>query len=209
MTSDLVPIAIEPVLRALNVAGLSVFAVSGALAAARQRLDIIAACFFAVITAAGGGTMRDVLIGAPVFWMREPTTLVICLTVAVAVWLVPMRWWPTRALDWFDAAGLSAYAVYGAGKALSFGIAPLPAAAMGVVTACMGGVVRDVVAGVPSIMLRNELYVTAALLAAALFVGLTSAGVPAPVASLAAAAMGFALRGAAIRWGLALPRHPG
>jgi uncharacterized membrane protein YeiH len=200
---------IEPVLRALNIAGLSVFAVSGALAAARQRLDLIAACFFAIVAATGGGTMRDVLIGAPVFWMRDSTTLVICLTVAVAVWLVPLRWWPTRALDWFDAAGLAAYAVYGAGKALSFGISPLPAAAMGIVTACMGGVIRDVVAGVPSIMLRNELYVTAALLAAVLFVGLTALGLSTPSASVASATAGFALRGAAIRWGLALPRHPG
>jgi uncharacterized membrane protein YeiH len=209
MPTDLTLPAIGPVLLALNIAGLSVFAVSGALTAARQRLDVIAACFFAIVAAAGGGTMRDLLIGAPVFWMREPTTLAICLLVAVAVWLVPLRWWPTRALDWFDAAGLAAYAVYGAGKALGYGIAPLPAAAMGIVTACMGGVIRDVVAGVPSIMLRNELYVTAALLAAALFVGLTLAGVTAPVASLAGAVAGFALRGAAIRWGLALPRHPG
>lgn len=200
---------IEPVLRWLNIAGLSVFAVSGALAAARQRLDIVAACFFAVIAATGGGTMRDILIGAPVFWMRDSAPLIICLVVAVAVWLVPLRWWPIRALDWFDAAGLSAFSVYGASKALNFGISPLPAAAMGIVTACMGGVIRDVVAGVPSIMLRNELYVTAAVVAAALFVGLVAVGVPAPWASLAGAAAGFVLRGAAIRWGLALPRHDG
>lgn len=201
--------AIEPVLFWLNLAGLAVFAVSGALSAARARLDIIAACFFAIVTATGGGTMRDVLIGAPVFWMRDPTPLVICLSVAIAVWLVPLRWWPVRALDWFDAAGLAAYAVYGAGKALSYGIAPLSAATMGIVTACMGGVIRDVVAGVPSIMLRAELYVTAAMLAAFLFVGLGVIGVAAPWPSLIATAAGFALRGAAIRWGLALPRHPG
>lgn len=110
-------LVIEPILRGLNIAGLSVFAVSGALAAARNRLDIIAAGFFAIVTAVGGGTLRDVLIGAPVFWMRDPTPLVICLAVAAAVWLVPPTRWPERALDWFDAAGLSAYAVYGAGKA--------------------------------------------------------------------------------------------
>lgn len=202
-------IAIEPVLHALDIAGLSVFAVSGALVAARRRLDLIAACFFAVLTAVGGGTMRDLLIGAPVFWMRDSTTLFICLAVAVAVWLVPLDWWPTHALDWFDAAGLAAYAVFGAGKALGYGIAPLPAAAMGVVTACLGGIIRDVVAAVPSIMLRNELYVTAAVLAATVFVGLTSLGAASPVASLTATAAGFALRGAAIRWGLALPRHRG
>jgi uncharacterized membrane protein YeiH len=209
MHTELTLSTIEPVLRWLNIAGLSVFAVSGALAAARQRLDIIAACFFAIVAATGGGTMRDVLIGAPVFWMKDSMPLIICLVVAVAVWLVPLSWWPVRALDWFDAAGLSAYAVYGAGKALSFGISTLPAAAMGIVTACMGGVIRDVVAGVPSIMLRNELYVTAAVLAAALFVGLDAAGVPALWSSLIGAAAGFALRGAAIHWGLALPRHHG
>jgi uncharacterized membrane protein YeiH len=129
--------------------------------------------------------------------------------VANAVWLVPLRVWPIRALDWFDAAGLAAYAVYGAGKALSFGISPLPAAAMGVVTACMGGVIRDVVANEPSILLRNELYVTAALLAVFLYLGLAWAGVSTPWASLIGAAAGFALRGAAIRWRLALPRHSG
>ncbi|WP_298427670.1 trimeric intracellular cation channel family protein [Rhodoblastus sp.] len=209
MHPELTLSTIEPVLRWLNIAGLSVFAVSGALAAARQRLDIIAACFFAIVAATGGGTMRDILIGAPVFWMSDSAPLIICLVVAVAVWLVPLRWWPVRALDWFDAAGLAAYAVYGASKALNFGIAPLPAAAMGIVTACMGGVIRDVVADVPSIMLRNELYVTAAVLAAGLFVGLDAAGIAAPWASLAGAVAGFALRGIAIRWGLALPRHDG
>ena len=209
MHADLPLFPIEPVLRLFSYAGLAVFAASGALTAARQRLDIIAACFFAIVAAIGGGTMRDLLIGAPVFWMRDAAPLIVCLTVAVAVWLVPLRWWPTRALDWFDAAGLSAYAVYGAGKALSFGISPLPAAVMGIVTACMGGVIRDVVACVPSIMLRRELYVTAALLAAGLFVALNQLGVPGPWASLIATAAGFTLRGAAIVRGLSLPVHRG
>lgn len=201
--------SIEPVWRGLDLAGLSLFAVSGALLAAREKLDIIAACFFAIVAAIGGGTMRDLLIGVPVFWMKDPVPLVICLAVGVAVWLAPLRVWPVRALDWFDAVGLSAYAVYGAGKALGAGIAPVPAAAMGIVTACMGGVIRDVVAGQPSILLRNELYVTAALLAAGLFVTLDYLGVASPWASLIGALSGFALRGAAISRGLALPRHEG
>lgn len=209
MHPDLPPIPIEPLLRWLNMAGLSVFAVSGALMAARKRLDIVAACFFAIVAATGGGTLRDVLIGAPVFWMRDASPLIACLIVAVLVWLVPLRWWPTRALDWFDAAGLAAFAVYGAGKALSFGVSPLPASIMGIVTACMGGIIRDIVAGEPTIMLRNELYVTAAALATALFVGLTLAGFSAPLASVVGTVAGFALRGAAIHWSLALPRHRG
>lgn len=209
MDASLTLASIEPVWRGLDLAGLSVFAVSGALLAAREKLDIIAACFFAIVAAIGGGTMRDVLIGVPVFWMRDPAPLIICLCVAVAVWFAPLRLWPVRALDWFDAVGLSAYAVYGAGKALAAGIAPLPAAAMGIVTACMGGVIRDIVAAQPSILLRNELYITAALLAAALFVILDQFGVAAPWASLIGAGAGFGLRGAAILRGLALPRHEG
>lgn len=205
----MIPDLFEPVLRWLDVAGMSVFAVSGALTAARKNLDIIAACFFAILAAIGGGTLRDVLIGVPVFWMRSPAALAICLTVAVIVWIVPTRTWPTRMLEWFDAIGLAAYAVFGSAKALSAGISPLAAIAMGVVTSCMGGIIRDVVANVPSIMLRNELYVTAALFAACTFVGLVSLDVPFQWAALIGAAAGFALRGAAIRWGIALPRHPG
>jgi len=209
MPSELALTSLTPVFRYLDIAGLSVFAVSGALTAVRRRLDIVATAFFALVAATGGGTLRDVLIGAPVFWMQDSTPLVICLTVALAVWIVPSHWWPTRALEWFDAAGLAAYAVYGAGKALSYGISPLPATAMGIVTACMGGVLRDVVAGVPSILLRNELYITAALLAACTSVGLIVLGVPTPWPSLIGTGAGFALRGAAIRWNLQFPRHPG
>ena len=107
----------ETLLPWLDLAGLTVFAASGALAAARKRLDFVGACFFALITATGGGTLRDVLIGAPIFWMRDATPVLLCVGVAIAAWAIPLRWWPERALEWFDAAGLAAYAVYGAGKA--------------------------------------------------------------------------------------------
>src|SRR5215510_10037482 len=113
---------IEPILHWLDIAGLSVFAASGTLAAARKQLDFIGACFFALITATGGGTLRDLLIGAPIFWMRDATPVALCVIVAIAAWAVPLRWWPERALDWLDAAGLVAYAVYGAKKALEFGV---------------------------------------------------------------------------------------
>ena len=191
------------------MAGLSVFAASGVLAAARKRLDVVGACFFALITAAGGGTLRDVLIGAPIFWMHEATPVVLCVIVAVAAWIIPLRWWPERALDWLDAAGLAAYAVYGAAKALKFGIAPIPAIAAGVITACVGGVIRDITAGVPSVLMRHELYVTAALVAAGCFVMLSASGIAAPWPVILSFGLGFALRAAAIRWHLALPPHRG
>ena len=193
----------------LDLAGIAVFAASGALAAARRGQTLVTFAFFAAVTGTGGGTVRDLLIGAPVFWMHDTRALAVCLLVALAVWFTPRRIWSERALDWFDALGLAAYAVYGAGKALSFGIPPLPAAVMGVVTACMGGIIRDVLAGEPSILLRPELYVTAAALAAAIFVGLALLGVAAPWAAAIGALAGFGLRALAILKGLALPTYRG
>jgi uncharacterized membrane protein YeiH len=207
VTPPLLPVPIEPLLWWLNIAGLAVFAVSGALVAARKRLDLVGAMFFALITAVGGGTVRDLLIGAPVFWMRDAAPVLICVGTALLVWIVPRRLCSESALDWFDAGGLAAYAVYGASKALAYGIDPVPAAVMGAVTACVGGIIRDIVSGEPSILLRHELYVTPAILAAGLFVLLHLAGLPVPLAMTVGTLAGFTLRGAAIRWKLAFPPY--
>jgi len=134
-------------------------------------------------------------------------TLLICIVAALGVWLLSRRWFAVKALLWFDAAGMAAYATYGAAKALGYGVAPVPAFAMGVLTACVGGIIRDVLAAEPSILMRPELYVTAAALASGLFVGLTLLGLAVwPSAGLAIAA-GFALRGAAIARGWSLPHY--
>jgi uncharacterized membrane protein YeiH len=100
-----------------------------------------------------------------------------------------------------------AYATYGAAKALAFGVAPVPAFAMGVLTACVGGIIRDLLAGEPSILMRPELYVTAAALASGLFVILTWVGLAGWPAAAIAIAAGFALRGAAIAWRWSLPAY--
>jgi uncharacterized membrane protein YeiH len=203
------PAAIGPVLAWLDFAGIAVFALSGALLAAQKRLTLVTFFFFAVVTGVGGGTVRDLLIGAPVFWVHENGILLVCFAAAIAAWLLPSGVWKGRALLWCDAAGLAAYATFGAAKGLAYGLAPLPAFAMGVLTGCLGGIIRDMLAGEPSILLRPELYVTAAALSAALLVGLTLAGLPAGAAGLIAAASGFALRGAAIWRGWSLPAYRG
>lgn len=197
----------QSVLPVLDVAGISVFAISGALAAARAGQTLVTFAFFASVTGIGGGTMRDLLIGAPVFWMHDSIWIGTCLVVAVAVWMTPQRIWPERAVEWFDAVGLAAYAVYGSAKALAYGIPLLPAAIMGVVTACMGGIVRDVLAGTPSIIIRPEIYVTAAAVAAGVHVALFSLGAPPAVAAVAGGVLGFALRALAIVRGWALPAY--
>ncbi len=212
MADGQLPALIGPVLHLLDLAGIAVFALSGALVAAGKRQTLVTFAFFAVVTGVGGGTARDLLIGAPVFWVHQNATLLICLVAALAVWLLPRGLWQGKALLWLDAAGMAAYASYGAAKGLAWGIAPLPAFAMGVMTGCLGGIIRDVLAGEPSILMRPELYVTAAALAAGLVVGLLLFGVPGAIAGPAAGLAGFALRGLAIERGIGLPsygRRPG
>jgi uncharacterized membrane protein YeiH len=189
----------------LDYFGIAVFAISGALVAAERRLDFVTFIFFAVVTGVGGGTIRDLLIGAPVFWVNTNATLLICLGAALAAWLIPSRPFAGRAILWFDAAGMVAYAIYGASKALTYGVAPVPAFMMGVLTACAGGIIRDVIGSEKTILLRGELYITPAALAAGSFVGLFTAGLPGFVAVSIAAVAGFTLRGLAITRGWSLP----
>ena len=201
------PTLLPDALVLLDYVGIAVFAVSGALLAAEKKQTLVTFIFFAVVTGVGGGTLRDLLIGAPVFWVGTNATLMICIGAALGVWTLSRKVIAEKALLWFDAIGLAAYATYGAAKALNYGVAPVPAFAMGVMTACVGGIIRDVLANEPSILMRPELYVTAAALASGLFVIATMAGAPPALAALVAGLMGFALRGAAIARGLSLPAY--
>ncbi|WP_298304285.1 trimeric intracellular cation channel family protein [uncultured Erythrobacter sp.] len=204
---------LTPILDWLDIAGIAVFALSGALVAARERQTFVTMGFFALVTGVGGGTVRDLLIDAPVFWMQDPWASTVCLMTALIVWFTPVRWWDGKLLDYADALGLAAYAVLGSAKALAYGIPPLPAALMGVITGCVGGVIRDVVAGRPSIIIRPELYVTAAALSAAITViAMQFAGALAInnwVIWIAAFLAGFAMRAAAIHFELGLPSYGG
>lgn len=192
-----------------DYAAVAVFGATGALAAARRRHDIITFAFFAAVTGVGGGTLRDLLIDAPVFWVARPGYLVVCLGAAVAVWLLGARTWRMGLLLWLDAVGMAAYCVVGAAKALSLGVHPISAVVMGVLTACFGGVLRDVLANEPSVLLRREIYVTAALLGAGVFVALAAFGVDRLAAGVAGFVVALAVRGGALRFGWSLPGFPG
>ncbi|BDI61463.1 trimeric intracellular cation channel family protein [Qipengyuania nanhaisediminis] len=202
---------LTPILDLLDFAGIAVFALSGALVAARERQTFVTMGFFALVTGVGGGTVRDLLIDAPVFWMTDPWVAVICLATALIAWFTPVRMWDGKLLDYADAVGLAAYAVLGSAKAIAYGIPPVPAALMGIITGCVGGVIRDVVAGRPSIIMQPELYVTAAALGASLtVVGMQLSallGVPDAYVWGTGFVAGFALRAAAIRFELGLPSY--
>ena len=206
MAADPLP-SLLPALPLLDYVGIAVFALSGAVLAARKQQTLVTFFFFAVATGVGGGTLRDLLIGAPVFWIHQNWTLLICMAAGLVVWFLPARLVPANALAWLDAVGLAAYGAFGAAKGLAFGAAPLPAFGMGVLTACAGGIIRDLLAGEPSILLRPELYVTAGALASGLMVAFHLAGFRGLAAGVVAALAGFALRAAAIAFGWSLPSY--
>jgi uncharacterized membrane protein YeiH len=201
-------IPIATALMVLDFAAIGVFAASGALAAARRNQDLIAFIFFGSITGVGGGTVRDLLIGAPVFWIAKPGYIAVCVVVSAVLWLIARPGWRLTALLWFDALGMAAYTVVGAAKALDLGVPALPAVIMGVITASVGGIIRDVVAGEPTILLSKEIYITAALLGSTVYVVLTVLGVPYGVAGPLAFAAAFALRASAMKFGWSLPPPP-
>jgi len=192
----------------LDYAGVAVFAATGALAASRKELDIIGFLFLAGVTGIGGGTVRDLVLGVPVFWVVNHDYLTVCAAMALLVYftahLIESRY---RLLLWLDAVGLAAYCVYGAWKGLVVtGSAPV-AIVMGLMTATLGGILRDLIAGEPSVLMRQEVYVTAAMAGAVSFSVLTIAGLPATAAALAAFAIAFAIRAGAIRYGWSIPTY--
>lgn len=189
----------------LDYAGVAVFAIGGALVGARARQDIVTCIFFAVLTGLGGGTLRDLLIGAPVFWIRRSGNLEICIAAAVVVFALRTDRWPHKLLNWLDAVGVSAFCVVGTLKSLEFGASPAAAAAMGVITAMAGGILRDVLAMRPSPLLAQELYITAALVGSALTVLGVGLQLSHWAVGIGAALVAFAIRAGAIVWGWKLP----
>ena len=193
----------------LDWLGVIVFAISGALVASRKQMDLIGFALLGTVAGIGGGTLRDLLLGQlPVFWVREPAYLVTCVFVSGIVFLtahIPQSRY--RLLLWVDALGLALFAVSGAERALLVGLGPVVAVSMGVITATFGGILRDVLGAQRPVVLSREVYVTAALLGALVFVTLSSLGFSREAALGVGFAAGFALRGAALHWDWSLPRY--
>lgn len=192
----------------LDYIGVALFAATGALAASRKQLDIIGFLFLAAITGTGGGTARDLILGADVFWVQEPIHLLVCSGTAILVYftahLLESRY---KWLLWLDALALSAYCVLGAAKGLATTGSPTIAIVMGTLTGTFGGILRDVLANEASVLLRREIYVTAAMLGAATFVLAEASG----AALMLSASLGFvvaiAIRGSALAFGWTLPTY--
>lgn len=192
----------------LDYAGVAVFAATGALAASRKELDVIGFLFLASFTGIGGGTVRDVILGLPVFWVINPAYVLVCASVAVLVFftahLVESRY---KLLLWLDALGMAAYAAIGAAKGLEATGSPTVAIIMGMLTATFGGILRDLLAGEPSVLLKPEIYVSAAMTGAAIYTLAELAELPTELSAVVAFVAAFMVRGGALKFGWTFPAY--
>ncbi|MEB3288839.1 MAG: trimeric intracellular cation channel family protein [Leptolyngbya sp.] len=186
--------------------GAAVFAVSGVLSAAQQRLDIFSVVVVGLLTAIGGGTLRDVILDVPVFWLLDLTAFWVALGASFATFL-GFRFLlklPPRILAYLDAMGVALFSVQAIDKTLSLGHPAAVAVVMGLITSIAGGILRDVVTHRPTLLLSRELYATPIVFGGILYVLLLRA-IPSPWGRLMAMGLIFGIRATAIRWQLFLP----
>ncbi len=190
----------------LEMIGTAAFAVSGALAASRKNMDIFGFCVLALMPAVAGGTLRDVILDRPVFWVANTAYVAIALAAAVIVFLTAYQ--PgsrKRILVWTDALGLALFAALGTEISLNANAGPLVAIMLGVATAVTGGMIRDIICNEIPLVLTREIYATAAFVTSLVYVGASYAGVYAGVALIGSVTVGFAVRALAILYDWSLP----
>ena len=192
----------------LDLAGAAVFAASGALVASRKEMDLVGFGLLATVTGIGGGTLRDLLLDRPVAWTQKPEYVLLCVLLAVLIFFIAphiQRRYPV--LLWADAAGLGLFAVLGAEIAHNTGVGPVVAVVMGVMTATFGGLIRDVIGNEIPLILRKEIYATAAALGAMVYLAGLGLGLSTVWAELAGFAAGFGLRALSLVFSWSLPAY--
>lgn len=190
-----------------DLAGVAVFAASGVLAARGRDLDLLGVVVVAAITAIGGGTLRDLLLDRhPIFWITDPWYVVVIIAAAMlTVAYVRVRPPPNATLLVADALGLALFALSGAQLAEAAQCPPLIVVLMGTMTGVTGGVLRDVITAQVPLILRREIYATAAIVGASAYLSLNALGMPRALSFGVGMVVVVALRLLAIRWGLHLP----
>ncbi|EED34894.1 YghA protein [Luminiphilus syltensis NOR5-1B] len=197
------------VITGVDLLATAVFAVSGALAAAEERNDILGFILFGTITGIGGGTLRDLLLGADsVFWLYQNEYLWVCLGASLATWfLAPQFNSLQKLLLWADAVGMALFSVLGAVKAIQLGAPAVVAIGMGVMSATFGSLIRDTFLNRTPVLLAPEIYVTAAMVGAVSYTLLAFFEVVEAIALPLAILFGFGLRACAIIFDLRLPKY--
>ena len=191
----------------LDLFGTAVFAIAGALAGGRKKMDLFGIVVVALATALGGGTIRDAVLGVrPVFWVTDPTYLIVG-SLAALVTFVTVRFvlMPRSLMLVTDAFGLAVFTVIGTHRSLATGAGAFVAVIMGMTTGVAGGIVRDLLCGEIPLVLCKEVYAVASLVGAAIYTAMAALGVSDQVAMTAAVVVILGIRLAAIHWGLSLP----
>lgn len=192
----------------LDLFGVVVFAITGALAAGRKHLDLFGVVVLALVTALGGGTLRDLILGIrPVFWIADPHYIYVASAAALATFCFNRRLPPSsrRLLKTADAAGLAVFTVIGCQRAMTLATPAVIAVLMGVMTGVVGGMIRDILSGEIPLILRKEIYATAAIAGAAVYVIIIRFTGQQAIATVFCIAVILTLRIAAIHWQLSLP----
>ena len=196
----------EELIYALGLIGIAVFAISGALAAMRQEMDPFGLVVLAVVTAIGGGTVRDIILDVPVFWVSDPLYLFIAIiTAAITPFWGRMLESRMTVLIRADACGLALFAVTGTEKALSLGTPPAIAVTMGVMTAAVGGVIRDILCNEVPLVLKKELYALPAIIGGSSLIALQMAGLDQRISLAISCFITLSIRLVAVRYSLSLP----
>ncbi|MFC1991107.1 trimeric intracellular cation channel family protein [Chloroflexota bacterium] len=197
----------ETLLYYIDLFGVAVFAITGSLAAGRKRMDFLGVVVLAMVTALGGGTIRDIVLGTrPVFWVSAPIYILVASVTAIIIFfLVRFYRIPYKVLSLADAFGLSVFTVVGTQKALASGTHVGIAVVMGVMTGVAGGILRDILSGEIPLILRREIYATASLCGAITFCGIFLALENQTLAIITSIVITLGLRLSAIKWNLSLP----
>lgn len=193
----------------IDLLGTLVFAISGALAASDKNVyrDIFGVTFTGFVTAVGGGTLRDMILGTRPVWVADGNYLVaITLGVLVAIFFKYYILKYRRTFFLFDTLGIALYTVVGVQKSLEFGVSPLAAIIMGMFTAVMGGVIRDTLINEIPLIFRKEIYATACLSGAAVFVLLKLLGIDDNINSFISVFIIILVRTMAVKYKLTLPK---
>lgn len=192
-----------------DLVAMSVFAISGALAAAEKKLDILGFVLFGTVTGIGGGTVRDLLLNTDqVFWVADTRYLWVSILISVTTWfLAPLFHSLRKLLLWADAAGLALFSVLGTIKALQFEAPLVVAVVLGMMTATFGSLIRDTLLNRQPVLLEPEIYVTASFLGAMSYVLFTQLSVATHLAMPLAMSLAFSLRACAILFRWQLPKY--
>lgn len=194
------------ILQYLDLLGTVVFAITGLLAARRKQLDLFGAIVIAMVTAIGGGTVRDLIIDVPVFWTQNDIYIYVVVIAALLLFfLARFKRLPVKLLLFLDALGLAVFTVIGTQKAMALGFSDPIAIMTGIMTGVVGGVIRDVLVGEVPLVFRKEIYATASFVGASLLLVLIEAGVAVDWAVMASIVVVLAMRVWAIVFNVELP----